>query len=96
MHNGHSYDYPAQIQESIAGLSSSVQSQIQNLTLSPADRAQLESQNQAQQQIPQPKTLSHAVSRAAVAVSVIKSSFFESVYDRLFNEILFGRVNIEC
>ncbi|KAJ2956269.1 hypothetical protein NQZ79_g7865 [Umbelopsis isabellina] len=67
VHNGHSYDYPAQIQESIAGLSSSVQSQIQNLTLSPAERAQLESQNQAQQQIPQPKTLSHAVSRAAVA-----------------------------
>jgi hypothetical protein len=68
VYNTHSYDYPAQIQESLAGLSSSVQSQIQNLTLSPAERAQLESQTLAQQAVPQPKTLSHALSRAAVAV----------------------------
>jgi hypothetical protein len=88
VHNGHSYDYPAQIQESIAGLSSSVQSHIQNLTLSPAERAQLESQNQAQQQIPQPKTLSHAVSRAAVAVSCLDISSIEKVRV-LINKFLF-------
>ena len=71
VHNSHSYDYPVQIQESLAGLSSTVQSQIQNLTLSPAERAQLESQSNAQQPVPQPKTLSHALSRAAVDVCTI-------------------------
>ncbi|KAI8582786.1 hypothetical protein K450DRAFT_226898 [Umbelopsis ramanniana AG] len=68
VYNTHSYDYPAQIQESLAEISSSVQNQFQNLTLSPAQRAQLESQPaQVQQPPPQPKTLSHALSRASVA-----------------------------
>lgn len=78
VYNTHSYDYPAQIQESLAGLSSSVQSQIQNLTLSPAERAQLETQAQAQQPAP-PKTLSHALSRAAVAVSSPIRSIIRSI-----------------
>jgi hypothetical protein len=69
VYNTHSYDYPAQVQESLAEISSSVQNQFQNLTLSPAQRAQLESQpSQVQQPPPQPKTLSHALSRASVAV----------------------------
>lgn len=37
-----SYDYPVQLQESLAGFSSTVTSQFQNLALSPAERQQME------------------------------------------------------
>lgn len=58
------YDYPTQIQESLVGLTTSVASQLQNLALSPAERAQLSSvpQDESKQH---PKTLPHAIARVA-------------------------------
>ncbi|CAO3608841.1 unnamed protein product [Cunninghamella blakesleeana] len=58
------YDYPTQIQESLVGLTTSVASQLQNLALSPAERAQLSSipQDDSKQH---PKTLPHAIARVA-------------------------------
>ncbi|KAG0164243.1 hypothetical protein DFQ28_010648 [Apophysomyces sp. BC1034] len=61
-----SYDYPVQIQESLLGITSTVTNQLQHLTLSPAERAQFESQHeQEDQQSQHPKTLSHALARVA-------------------------------
>lgn len=65
-----SYDYPVQLQESLAGFSSTVTSQFQNLALSPAERQQMEQQQQQQQQQhhdekQHPKTLSHALARVS-------------------------------
>lgn len=59
-----SYDYPTQLQESLAGISSTFTAQFQNLALSPAERAQAEANHQnAEKQ--QPKTLSHVLSRVS-------------------------------
>ncbi|KAF7728631.1 hypothetical protein EC973_005858 [Apophysomyces ossiformis] len=61
-----SYDYPVQIQESLLGIRSTVTHQLQHLTLSPAERAQFESQHEREEQYSQhPKTLSHALARVA-------------------------------
>ncbi|KAI7859570.1 Bin/amphiphysin/Rvs domain for vesicular trafficking-domain-containing protein [Circinella umbellata] len=68
-YNNPSYDYPVQLQESLAGISNTFTTQFQNLALSPAERAQAEQQQQQQQQQStekqHPKTLSHALSRVA-------------------------------
>ncbi|RUO96477.1 Bin/amphiphysin/Rvs domain for vesicular trafficking-domain-containing protein [Jimgerdemannia flammicorona] len=61
------YDYPAQLQESLIDTARSVGDRLQSLALTPADReaeaAALAAQQGAQPQLP--KTLSHALSRAA-------------------------------
>ncbi|KAG0173092.1 hypothetical protein DFQ29_008098 [Apophysomyces sp. BC1021] len=58
-----SYDYPAQIQDSLLGLPGTFTTQLQNLSLSPADRAQAEQQQRSEPA--QPKTLSHALARVS-------------------------------
>lgn len=60
-----SYDYPTQLQESLAGISSTFTAQFQNLALSPAERAQAEANQQNAEKQQQPKTLSHALSRVS-------------------------------
>ncbi|KAI9246090.1 Bin/amphiphysin/Rvs domain for vesicular trafficking-domain-containing protein [Phascolomyces articulosus] len=70
-YNNPSYDYPVQLQESLAGIGNTFTTQFQNLALSPAERA-LAEQQQQQQQSPEkqhPKTLSHALSRVAATGS---------------------------
>ncbi|KAF7731672.1 hypothetical protein EC973_008843 [Apophysomyces ossiformis] len=57
-----SYDYPTQIQDSLLGLSGTFTTQLQNLSLSPAERAQVEQQRNEPQQ---PRTLSHALARVS-------------------------------
>ncbi|KAI9007486.1 hypothetical protein CLU79DRAFT_778566 [Phycomyces nitens] len=58
-----SYDYPAQLQESLLGITSSVTREIQNMTLSTADRSNVVDPLAEQRQ--HPKTLSHALARVA-------------------------------
>ncbi|ORY94079.1 Bin/amphiphysin/Rvs domain for vesicular trafficking-domain-containing protein, partial [Syncephalastrum racemosum] len=67
IYNNPSYDYPVQLQESLAGITNTFTSQFQQLALSPAERAQAEHQQQQQQQQEkqQPRTLSHALSRVS-------------------------------
>ncbi|RUS20449.1 Bin/amphiphysin/Rvs domain for vesicular trafficking-domain-containing protein [Endogone sp. FLAS-F59071] len=61
------YDYPVQLQESLFDTARSVGDRLQTLTLSPAEReAEAAAQAAAQStQPPAPKTLAHALSRAA-------------------------------
>ncbi|KAI8142936.1 Bin/amphiphysin/Rvs domain for vesicular trafficking-domain-containing protein [Fennellomyces sp. T-0311] len=63
-----SYDYPVQLQESLAGISNSFTTQFQNLALSPAERA-LAEQQQVDKQHQHPKTLSHALARVSAQAS---------------------------
>ncbi|KAI8061750.1 Bin/amphiphysin/Rvs domain for vesicular trafficking-domain-containing protein [Gongronella butleri] len=63
--NQPAYDYPTQIQESLVGFSSSVATQFQQLSLSPADRALAEQQTALDASKQHPKTLHHAISRVA-------------------------------
>lgn len=67
IYNNPSYDYPVQLQESLAGITNTFTSQFQQLALSPAERAQAEQQqqHQHQQEKQQPRTLSHALSRVS-------------------------------
>ncbi|ORX62921.1 BAR domain-containing protein [Hesseltinella vesiculosa] len=59
------YDYPTQIQESFVGFSSSVATQFQQLSMSPAERALSEQQVASDAAKQHPKSLSHAISRVA-------------------------------
>ncbi|KAL1919801.1 uncharacterized protein VTP21DRAFT_1732 [Calcarisporiella thermophila] len=61
-----SYDYPAQLQESLVEMSRTVGDHLQLLTLSPAERAEFEGAqaHKAQLEKQAPKTLAHALSRA--------------------------------
>ncbi|KAI9499415.1 Bin/amphiphysin/Rvs domain for vesicular trafficking-domain-containing protein [Zychaea mexicana] len=63
--NNPSYDYPVQLQESLAGIGNTFTTQFQNLALSPAERAQAEQQHTQGVEKQHPKTLSHALSRVA-------------------------------
>ncbi|KAI8374371.1 uncharacterized protein BYT42DRAFT_499613 [Radiomyces spectabilis] len=59
------YDYPVQLQESLLGISNTVTSQFQNLALSPAERAQMDSHPPIDPTKQHPKTLSHALARVS-------------------------------
>ncbi|CAG8449760.1 14267_t:CDS:2 [Acaulospora colombiana] len=60
-----SYDYPGQLQESVAELSRNVSDQLKILTLSASERAELETREAETSVPPQHKTLPHALARAA-------------------------------
>jgi hypothetical protein len=65
IHTNPSYDYPSQLQESVAELSRNVQDQLKVLTQSPAERAEVVSRQAESSQDSNPKTLPHALARAS-------------------------------
>lgn len=66
-YNTPAYDYPVQLQESLLGFTSTVSSQIQQLSKTVSDRAQTDAPNIPAATRPNhPKTLSHALSRVAL------------------------------